>query len=130
MHDVVVGQDVSDSELIQLLSCCLMLPLVHDPHILSSRRAAGQGHVLKAVVGQWEGGDVGTVGEEGLLWFVSPWGGTSMPRSANAVLAQAWKSSATLCLTRYVAMNVDVLGSSVYSASVNPSKCTVASPKS
>lgn len=31
---------------------------------------------------------MGTVGEEGLLWFVSPWGGTGMPRPANAVLAQ------------------------------------------
>lgn len=43
---------------------------------------------LVAVVGKCEGGDVGTVGEEGLLFFVSPWGGTSMPWSANAVTAR------------------------------------------
>lgn len=48
---------------------------------------------------------MGTVGEESLLcglWFVSPWGGTSMPWSASAELevAQPWKSSAMLCLTR------------------------------
>lgn len=50
----------------------------------------GRDSCLMAVVGKCEGGDVGTVGEEGLLLFVSPWGGTSMPWLANAVLAQPW----------------------------------------
>lgn len=50
---------------------------------------------------------MGTVGEEGLLWFVSPWGGTGMPRPANAVLAQPSWRSAILCLTRCEGLIVD-----------------------
>lgn len=84
---------------------------------------AQQGRVM-SLRRQWgsrrnEAGDVGTVGEEGSLRFVSPWGGTGMPRSTNAVLAQPSKSSAILRLTRRESL---IAGSSLCSTSANPSR--------
>lgn len=67
---------------------------------------------------------MGTVGEEGLLLFVSPWGGTSMPWLANVVSARPLvkELSCILYLTRCDGLNIDILGSSPYRTSANPSR--------